>query len=605
MAFNADRLTVPDGGQARLVLFNNTTTELLLTARVTPGDAFEVETAADSVIPGGAVAVRISDVGADAGGRGRVDVVAVGGGGNAGRAGGVARAEVTVGSPTAPAEPLVSEWSVTSYRFKPWGGTSDNGVLPLLDAAACDEVALRERAVGGVWASPGAARVVASCSDDGAPGSRVGAELAFPGLAHHTGDYRGEIDLAPGDGSGAVALTVRRTDYVIVPLAVVLAGVLAAVAVARRLGRLDARAGRERDAWLLLAEVDDAHRAFAARARDTVWSGYSFKVDADRRVRAVLGELREPAPGPAAGRDRDGAGQGAGDRGAATPDADGGSAAGRLEPVARAAAAWPLLADRLAELDVAVTEVALKAASHRPPTIGSNEPVCLAAARSLLTGRRLAVEEALELAGAVDAAATMTGGWLDWATTVAELESRTELLALAMDDLPSHHEDQQRLAEARSKLSEARVGLWEAPDLADLDDRETLAAVGDARVLLDGLDHHMSRDLGPADEVAGLADLLPPSASSLGAALAAGRRPSRPAGAARARARDRWRSAIALSATGLVATWSGLEVLYFDQAFGTPRDYVGIFVWGFALQAALTVVVDRLAPRVAAARPAA
>jgi hypothetical protein len=56
------------------------------------------------------------------------------------------------------------------------------------------------------------------------------------------------------------------------------------------------------------------------------------------------------------------------------------------------------------------------------------------------------------------------------------------------------------------------------------------------------------------------------------------------------------RGAITLAATGLVAVWTGLTVLYTDQAFGTPADYAGIFVWGFAAQAVLGTLAA-LAPR--------
>jgi hypothetical protein len=591
VAFARTDVTVPDDGRSGLTLFNNTAAELALTVGVTPADSFAVEASAARVDPGGSVAIRVTDVGADPGTSGRVTVVAIAPGPAATQPGGVARASVTVGSPTAPVEPLVDEWTVTSYRLKPWGDTTENDVLPLRDATACDEVELPEGTVGGVASSPGSARVVASCTDEGAPGSEVGVELAFPGLGHHTGDYRGELDLAPGGESGTVALTVQRTDYLLVPLVVVLLGVAAAVAAVRRVGRLDARTAGDREALLLLAEVDDAHRTFRAKANETTWSGYSFKADADARVRAALGETLTGAPG--AGRSN-----GSG------PGRDGDAARGRLEPVAVAAAAWPLLADRLAELDVAVSEVALKASSHRPPTIGSNEPVCLAEARSLLAGRRLAVDDAVATARKVDAAATMTERWLDWVDTVAQLDSRVELLALTVDDLPSGRDDHQRLAEARSSLSTARLELWEVEDLADLEQRRTLSTIADARTLLDGLDHHvsgLSSDLGPAHEAAGTGELLPPLASQLGETLAGGgRRPGRRTDPGAAR--RRWRSAIALGGIGLVAAWSGLSVLYFDEAFGSPRDYLAIFVWGFAAQAVLATLAGALDRLVTAAR---
>ncbi|HEX8803689.1 MAG TPA: hypothetical protein VF743_05835, partial [Acidimicrobiales bacterium] len=393
----------------------------------------------------------------------------------------MARATFTVGGSTAAAEPLVSDWSVTSYRFVPWGDDADNAVLPLRDATSCDDVRLPEGTVGGVSASPGSARVVATCRQDGAPGADVGAELAFPGLAHHTGDYAGSIDLAPGDDeAGAVALTVRRTDYVLVPLAVLLLGVGAALLAARQTGRIDALSADERDAWLLVARVDQAHRDFRAKAVDTSWAAYSFKADADERVRATMRELHRLGSGFSRLR---------------THDPDYASARAALEPVATAAAAWPLLADRLVELDVAITEVGLKASTHRPPTHASNEPACTAAARPLLAGRRLTVDDAVARAGAVDGAATLTGGWLEWAATVGQMESRAQLLALAVDELPEGHHDREALAEATAKVSAARVALWEVEDLAGLRERQVIEGIADARLLLDGLNHHFRDDL--------------------------------------------------------------------------------------------------------------
>jgi hypothetical protein len=605
--FDQPSLTIGEGGRGRLTLLNDTTSSLLVSVRVSPADAFSIEASATSIIPGGGISLTITDVGGGVGARGSVIAVAAappGGNPLAPRAGGVARADVTVGAASRPAEPLVDEWSVTSYRFMPWGDPVENDVLPLRDATACADVDLPDgETVGGVSSSPGAARVTASCTEDGAIGADTGAALDFPGLAHHTGDYDGEIDLAGVDGAGdgvageggVVELSVRRTDYFLLPLVVALLGVAAALAAAGRVGRLDRRAADDRGAYLLLADVDEAHRAFRAKAHDTTWVGYSFKTEADQRVRTVLGTRTAGI---------DGNGNGAGGSGRAGKAA----AEDRLVPVATAAAAWPALADRLAELDVAVTEVGLKSSSHRPASAASNEPACLAVARPLLTGRRLDVEDALATADAVDDAATMAEHWLDWASTAGLLDSRTELLALAIDDLPADHEDQSRLAAARADLSTARTGLWAAEDLADLRDRGVLAAIGDARTLLDGLDHHVSDDLRPVYDPGDAGELEPRGTSPLAAALAgagagtglragsgSGARRSR-ASADRSRSGRRVRGAITLAATGLVAVWTGLTVLYTDQAFGTPADYAGIFVWGFAAQAVLGTLAA-LAPR--------
>jgi hypothetical protein len=53
--------------------------------------------------------------------------------------------------------------------------------------------------------------------------------------------------------------------------------------------------------------------------------------------------------------------------------------------------------------------------------------------------------------------------------------------------------------------------------------------------------------------------------------------------------------AIALAATGFVAVWSGLSVLYAGEAFGSPRDYLAVLAWGFVAQAVLGTLVAAVA----------
>ncbi len=78
--------------------------------------------------------------------------------------------------------------------------------------------------------------------------------------------------------------------------------------------------------------------------------------------------------------------------------------------------------------------------------------------------------------------------------------------------------------------------------------------------------------------------------------------PRRPAHLARHVARER--RALNLVVVGLISfvtVWTGLKALYFDQPFGTIRDYVTILLWGFGAQVALVAIakgLDRVvAPR--------
>src|SRR5690606_31670789 len=121
---------------------------------------------------------------------------------------------------------------------------------------------------------------------------------------------------------------------------------------------------------------------------------------------------------------------------------------------------------------------------------------------------------------------------------------------------------------------------------------------------------------GDPAAVPGALRATPAEPSPLAVALAgpgAAGRSGRGGRAATGERRDRRRAAVTLAGTGLVAVWSGLAVLYAGEAFGTPRDYAGLFVWAFAAQAllgALVAAADRLASdrlpngRVAGVRPA-
>ena len=48
------------------------------------------------------------------------------------------------------------------------------------------------------------------------------------------------------------------------------------------------------------------------------------------------------------------------------------------------------------------------------------------------------------------------------------------------------------------------------------------------------------------------------------------------------------RNLVVLLAIAVVTIWAGLTALYFDKAFGSPRDYVTILLWGFTAQTVLT-----------------
>jgi hypothetical protein len=590
-AFREDEVEVAPSGEARLRLYNDTGNARAIEVAVTP-EGFTVSPDDALLRAAGVLDVVVRADGAAAGTEATVTAVVVADPAIGALSDRVVRATVTVVAPPEPpppvAEPLADAWSATSHRWLPWGDDGDDLVVPLAGAASCADAPIPEGTLGGLASSPGAARVEATCTERGAGPAEVGAALTVTGLGRHTGDYTGEVDLAPDAPGGELLVTVRRTDHVLVPLLALLAGVGAGWLAVRRLGLLGAGSRAARDAWLLLARIDAADRTFRAQAGDAPWAASTFRADADDRVRGAVGLL--------AGRRRR--------RGRRSrPGAD-----RALGVVGRAADAWPLLAPRLAELAAAVEDVARRAPAHRPVGVAAGEPACLAPARRLLTGRPLTAEEAVALAAAVDAAAVVCGGWLGWADRLAEVDGAADLAALEVDDLPADHADVRAVGEARALLAGAAVALWEVEGPDGLAERRPLESIADAHALLAGVGGGEGED-GAAEPVAPPA-LRAPAPSPLARALAGepgpgtdpepatGGSPTVPGpGPAAGGVADRRRAVLVGALTTGVTVWSGLALLYADRPFGTPADYAGLAAWGLVAQVALVALattVDRL-----------
>jgi hypothetical protein len=203
---------------------------------------------------------------------------------------------------------------------------------------------------------------------------------------------------------------------------------------------------------------------------------------------------------------------------------------------------------------------------------------------------------------------------------VGDLQGAAELAALELDDLPADHHDGRLLAEARQELATARDELWVAPDLAFIRDHGTLATIGRAQTLMEGLGREAAADRRLASAPSSTS-----ASDATGLAIPAGER-SAPAGGSgrrvdpepvvaelstepsplalaldrrrplpgRARTRldvtHRRRQLLVAALAGVAAVWSGLTYVYADAPFGTPTDYLQIFAWGLLAQAVLVTL---------------
>ena len=582
-------IPVVAGRSARLTLVNNTTTAFDVVLRVdmdaAGGGAGMLPATLDRrrvpLASGGMAVVTLSAQGPGGtvarGGKASGFVVAVGG-----PVGNVVVARRAFSVASQEGKPLAAAWSVTSFRWKPFGEKTVNRVLPLESGIRCDRLALPEALGGPSTKARGGARVEGVCTTDGVVAGTTGLALAFPGLQHATGDYTGKIDLAPSDEkTGEVELSVRRTDFVALPLFFLLLGIAGAVVLAWWSNRLNALSEREERMWQLFAQAQEAQQGFEAASAGKPWLGYSLQPAFGQRLAEVqltlraltgrFGKLDEQDP--------------------------------QLEEVEEALAeldklvrAWRALGPRLAELATALDKV--RDEPSRPRDMATARPAFVKPAERLLLGIPLSFAELLGRVEQVEQTASVAEAWPGQNRKVVELRARARVAEAAMTDLPPAHTDWPVLQQATRTLNAAAKGLFDAKDANELAGRDMAACLEDARTLLDSLSvpkpERRPAPLGPEAEAP--AALEASGHSGLAEALSVGG-PSPGTVADRIAARRRFRNLSALAVLAVVTAFGGLTLLYFDRPFGTPRDYLAITLWGFGAQAALEALVaglDRL-----------
>ena len=341
------------------------------------------------------------------------------------------------------------------------------------------------------------------------------------------------------------------------------------------------------DAWRLLADGEDAQRAFAQKAGDEPWKFYNFQPALRTTVMETIDGLRQL--GHLYSK-------------MAADDAERARLRAQLDDPRKLVKLWPHLAEQLEELPSLLDRVREegKKYNHDPRL-----PRFLAWAQSLLLGRSgLTVAEALDVADQVDQATSMAKVWPASVAEAVQCGKDLDLIKIAMTGrgIRSDHHDFTVLAQTKGKLSEVVSELWSAENATDLAGRETEKDLETARAMVNSLRHYISAPLVPAgstptDE---LGQHAAAAVSSVRRALESASTPAEEA-AAEAKKR-RKRNTMILCILAIVALWAGLVANYFDKPFGTPRDYLTILVWGFAAQTtleALAAAADRLRSKLA------
>lgn len=584
-----DTIAIEPGTKQALTILNNTGMSLTIQTRALDesGNETTALTVGDPsarIAPGGVATVTVTAAATSRDTKGFLVALATRGPLAASPAA-VARRRFVITPKTTRLEPLVSKWNMTSYRWKPGNRDFHNAVIPIKATTECPPNPSR-MAVGGVASSSGgAAMVTAQCTETGVSPGPVGVRLTFLGLGHNTGDYTGTLDLVPDDDKkGAVELSVRRTDFVLLPMLVLVAGIGLAMVAARQAGRLSALSEAEEETWLLQSEAAAAERAFRDKARGTTWSSYTLEPQLTNALAGIRAQLKELGMGFSK-LDKENP------RYKALLD--------KLRGLRKTISAWPAFADRLAALDTALATVRSVAPMYRPGDVDKPVPAFTELVARLLLGKAISPDDALDCMEKVEAMAKLSQEWPVQAKAALALDERAERIEGA---LPSdYRENRAGLNAARNKIGEARREMWRAKDANEYRELAVTTDLGAAQSTLDGLSRFLETfvPMGPEEAAVAPGEQLRRAPSALEGILT--ERAATPSEIARAiAAQRRLRNVLVFLSLAVVTLWTGLTTLYFNKPFGTARDYLTLLAWGFGAQAgleALATAVDRVIAR--------
>lgn len=404
------------------------------------------------------------------------------------------------------------------------------------------------------------------------------------------GTYKGTVDLAPSDGrSGTLAVTVIVTDLIFYPILALLFGIGAALAIQRWTGaggRLNALSRR-------LAEIEsrihDRQEAYAEAMADVHahWDVAEYLLGCAAELRARLRGMRNGAFTSVDAKDEK-------------------ELVEVLDGLEREARRVGELAGELRKLDEAIEVVREKAAQAQPlpmpPDVPApEEPKFIEWAISVMErpkppgpcdlSKVAAYREQILKATALAEA---------WPLLIDDVK-RSWSWAGALEQPVEEEEDWKLLREARRRLSEVEWELWNVTDADELDRKMTRGDLVDATQLLARLNYLLeAQGVGEGKTVGPLNVSLPGIAARAERDTAAHLlellgEPDDPVKRIRwLSSRRRVFNALALYVLLAGAVYVGLQTLYFDKAFGTPRDYLNAFFWGLGSKAVVDIIASGL-----------
>lgn len=260
-----------------------------------------------------------------------------------------------------------------------------------------------------------------------------------------------------------------------------------------------------------------------------------------------------------------------------------------LEEMKEVVAKWGSFPERLARLEVTLTELSVTNATPRPP---SGEPLISPAvagkARQLLQGTELSLADFTRLNQQVIDTTERLQKWSLFNDSAAELWASVHKTATGNELKEVSDEKAEELKEVNGELHLRWVELWTRDDYDGGKKLEEFRGIGDSIKVLGAF----LRDDADKNGVHNLTLLPAPVTGVVNVVTTA---QANRQGATKKKVN--WRpilDAAVIATPVAVAVYTGLSELYFGKAFGTPQDYLKAFFWGFGAQTVLTALIETL-----------
>jgi hypothetical protein len=398
-----------------------------------------------------------------------------------------------------------------------------------------------------------------------------------------TGKYEGDLTLGQYPEKIAVPLTIIAKDIVLYPIIVIVVGTYLAFRVKRYLGVLRIVWGlREQEAQLAL-DFRVSQKKFEKIAAYQPFFKLSIKGDVEdqlAKIRQSIDQLEKTKATSISSTDHDYL-----------------SAVNGIQSLATAIAAWPVLAEALASLTETVQSVqALTSDSDfrpDPPDI----PVVVHAAFALMEQQSVPAAEIASLTTQASTLQALLGDWLNAFKRALQLRD----VFTQIPQNGSYTDDQKALLKSlQQEFETLPTEFWAVATPSDL---PQLAGFGGLLNTIAGQLAQLQQASPPrmaslqfSTWTSGLARLTPKALSQFAWTLpektSALRLDAEPAHRVTQLRAAIWRSDLATTVfAGTVGLLTGLNTFYIGKPFGSPGDYVSLFLWAAGTKAALDILL--------------